>query len=67
MSQSTIDVQPTFRPWYQHVPLILPADARTPEERALKAFARKCRCERIRANIAKSPSRSMFYREDVAA
>jgi hypothetical protein len=57
----------TFQPSYHHVELALPPDARTPEERALKAFARKCRCDRIRANIAKSPSRSMFYREDVAA
>jgi hypothetical protein len=28
---------------------------------------RRARTERIRANIAASPSRSMFYREDVAA
>lgn len=62
-----MEAEVTFQPWYHHVPLVIPPDARTPEQRALRAFARKCRCDRIAANIAKSPSRSMFYSEDVAA
>jgi hypothetical protein len=56
----TIDAEPTFQPWYHHVPLILPADVRTAEDRALALFARKCRAERIKANIAHMPPRSMF-------
>jgi hypothetical protein len=41
-----------------------------PSEAELADYRQKerlARTERIRANIAASPSRSMFYREDVAA
>ena len=56
----TIDAEPTFEPFYAGRELVLPPDARTDQERALRAFGRKCRVERIRANVAMMPSRSMF-------
>lgn len=67
MTDGTIDAQATFVPWYHHRVLILPPDARTPEARALKQFARQCRCDRIKANIQLSPSRSLFSSEEEAA
>lgn len=66
MDDRTTDAHATFEPWYHHVALILPADARTAEERALRQFARKCRTDRIRSNIALMPPRSMFAWPDEA-
>jgi hypothetical protein len=62
----TTDAEPTFQPWYHHVPLIVPKDARTPEQIALREFGRKCRVERIKANIAHMPPVSMFTWEKAA-
>lgn len=59
MIEHTIDAEPTFVPWYAGT-IILPKDAVTAERRALRAFARQCRRDRILGNIAASPSRSMF-------
>lgn len=67
MIEGTIDAEPTFQPWYHHVLLVLPEDARTPEARALKAFGRKCRAGRIQNNIALAPSVPMFDWQERAA
>lgn len=66
MIPGTIDAEPTFVPWYAGV-IVLPPDARSSEQRALNAFARKCRAERIKANIAHLPPRSLFAWPDEAA
>ena len=63
----TIDAEETFVPWYAGTPLEVETALSLRELRARRLAARKLRVERIEANIAKSPSRSMFYQEDVAA
>jgi hypothetical protein len=63
----TIDAFPTFVPWYGRTMLRIPKDPATPEEQRLRAFARQCRVDRIKANVEKAPSVSMFVWEERAA
>jgi hypothetical protein len=64
MKANTVEASTTFVPWYAGRLLVSPYDGKN------KDYQRRERAKRvdlIRANIAASPSRSMFYREDVAA
>jgi hypothetical protein len=63
----TIDAEVTFVPWYAGTLLEMETAYTLKELRIRRLAARKRRVERIEANMAKSPSRSMFYTEDAAA